>query len=47
MKKDFKTKKGLGRYSEDCFYIDEYILNQYNWTEGFVTWDSNDDSWVE
>ena len=37
VKERFKVKKGFNRFSEDCFYIDEYELDQDNWTDGFVT----------
>jgi len=47
VKFQFKNKKGFNRFSEDCFYIDEYPLDQDNWTEGFITWDSENSSWIE
>ena len=28
VKERFKVKKGFDRHSEDCFYIDEYQLDQ-------------------
>ena len=47
VKNRFKVKQGFNRFSEDCFYIDEYELDQDHWTEGFVTWDSADNKWIE
>ncbi|MDR2940183.1 MAG: hypothetical protein LBV08_07680 [Clostridiales bacterium] len=46
-KNKFKTKKGFNRYSDDCFYIDAYELNQDHWTDGFATWNNADDNWIE
>jgi len=43
----FMTKKGFNRFSEECFYIDEYELDQDHWTDGFVTWDSESNSWID
>ncbi|WP_442855427.1 DUF7336 domain-containing protein [Dorea sp. D27] len=37
VKEKFKMKKGFCRFSDDCFYIDAYEVNQDNWTDGFVT----------
>ena len=47
VKEKLKVRKGFNRFSEDCFYIDEYELDQDNWTDGFVTWDSTDNNWIE
>lgn len=47
VKKQFKIKQGFDRFPEDCFYIDAYELDKDNWIEGFVTWDSETDSWIE
>lgn len=46
VKSQFKLKKGFDRYPEDCFYIDEYQVDEDNWTEGFITWDSENDTWI-
>ena len=43
----FMTKKGFNRFSEERFYIDEYELDQDHWTDGFVTWDSESNSWID
>lgn len=32
----YKHLPGFCEYREDCFHIDEYELNENNWTEGFV-----------
>ena len=37
VKEKSKMKKGFCRFSDDCFYIDAYEVNQDNWTDGFVT----------
>ncbi len=29
--------QGFNEYSKDCFYIDAYIIDEDNWTEGFIT----------
>ena len=47
VKEKFKMKKGFCRFSDDCFYIDAYEVNQDNWTDGFVTWDSEKDTLIE
>ena len=47
VKEKFKSIKGFNRFSQDCFYIDEYNLDQDNWTDGFVTWDAAESSWIE
>lgn len=47
VKKEFKNRKGFNRFSEDFFYIDEYELDQNNWSEGFVTWDGSDNKWLD
>lgn len=47
VKEQFKVKKGFNRFSEDCFYIDEYELDQDNWTEGFITSDSANNIWID
>jgi len=47
VKEQFKAKEGFNRFSKDCFYIDEYELDQNNWTEGFSTWDSENDIWID
>lgn len=47
VKEQYKLKKGFKRFSEDCFYIDEYELDKDNWTEGFITWDSENNSWID
>lgn len=46
-KEQFKIKKGFDRFPEDCFYIDEYKLDQDNWTDGFITWDGENSNWIE
>jgi hypothetical protein len=46
-KDKLKTVKGFNRFSDDCFYIDEYELDLDHWTGGFVTWDSSIDGWIE
>lgn len=47
VKSKFKIKQGFNRFSEDCFYIDEYELDKDHWIEGFVTWDSETQRWIE
>lgn len=47
VKEQLRSKKGFNIFSEDCFYIDEYELDQNNWTEGFSTWDSENDNWID
>lgn len=47
VKELFKNRKGFNRFSEDCFYIDEYELDQNNWSEGFVTWDGSENKWMD
>ena len=47
VKEQIKINPGFNRYPEDCFYIDRYRLNEDHWTEGFITWDSETDSWIE
>ena len=47
IKKSFSKKKGFERFSEECFYIDEYELDQDHWTDGFITWDSETNNWIE
>lgn len=47
VKERYKTKKGFSRFPIDCFYIDEYELDNDNWKEGFITWDSSSQSWIE
>lgn len=47
VKEQIKFNPGFNRYPEDCFYIDRYRLNEDHWTEGFITWDSETDSWIE
>lgn len=47
VKKQYKIKKGFNRFSEDCFCIDEFELNQDHWTEGFITWGNERDTWIE
>ena len=47
VKERLKPKPGYSKYPEDCFYIDRYRLNEDHWTEGFITWDSETDSWIE
>ena len=47
VKERLKPKPGYNKYPEDCFYIDRYRLNEDHWTEGFITWDSETDSWIE
>jgi len=47
VKKKYMTKKGFNRFSEENFYIDEYEVNQDNWTEGFTTWDAENSSWID
>ena len=42
VKKEYINKPGFNKFAEDCFYIDEYELNQNNWTEGFFTWNSGE-----
>ena len=32
-----KTKPGFADYPEDCFVIDKYLVDEDNWTDGFVT----------
>lgn len=43
----FKTKQGFNRFPEDCFYISELEVDQDHWTEGFITWDNETESWIE
>ena len=33
----YKNIVGFNKYPIDCFCIDEYILDEDNWTEGFVS----------
>lgn len=49
IKEQIKAKSGYRQYTEDCFYIDRYYLDKDDkgWTEGFITWDSETDSWIE
>ena len=47
VKQQYKEKKGFNRFPDDSFYIDEYELDKDNWTEGFVTWDNESDTWIE
>lgn len=47
VKEQIKVKPGFNKYSEDCFYIDRYRLNENHWTEGFITYDGETDSWIE
>ena len=44
-----KIKFGFNKFSEDCFCIDRYYLDKdyKGWTEGFITWDGETDSWIE
>lgn len=43
----YKTKKGFNRFPEDCFYIDAYELDKDHWKDGFITYDSSTDEWIE
>lgn len=43
----YKTKKGFNRFPVDCFYIDEYILDQDHWKDGFITYDGSTGDWIE
>lgn len=43
----FLTKQGFNRFPKDCFYIDEYQLDQDHWVEGFITWDGESGTWIE
>ena len=47
VRENFKTKQGFNRFPDDCFYIDRYELDKDHWTDGFVTWDSENDTWIE
>lgn len=47
VKEQVMVKPGFNRHPDDCFYIDRYRLNEDHWTEGFITWDSETDSWIE
>lgn len=47
VKEQLKIKPGFSKYPEDCFFIDRYRLNEDHWTEGFITWDDEADSWIE
>jgi len=47
VKEQFKTIKGFSRFSEECFFIDEYQLDQNHWVEGFITWDGENENWIE
>ena len=40
MKERYKRKKGFNRHPEKCFLINEYIVNEDHWMEGFVTWEN-------
>lgn len=43
----YKSQKGFNRFPIESFYIDEYELDQDKWREGFITWDSSSQSWIE
>lgn len=47
VKEQIKVMPGFNKYSDDCFYIDRYRLNESHWTEGFITYDGETDSWIE
>ncbi len=34
-----KNKKGFKDYPLECFYVDEYMLDKDQWSEGFITFD--------
>lgn len=34
--------KGFNKYPESCFYIDEYLIDEDNWEEGFINSDEID-----
>ena len=34
-----KTAEGFREYPLDCFYITKYMLDEDDWTEGFVSWE--------
>ena len=38
----FKNLEGFRDCSLDCFIIDEYEVDEPNWTEGFITVHSNE-----
>ena len=40
VKERYKRKKGFNRHPEKCFLINEYIVNEDHWMEGFVTWEN-------
>lgn len=42
----FKVKEGFKRFPEECFFMDEYQLDQDHWEEGFITWVSENDTWI-
>lgn len=42
VKREFTVKQGFDKFSEDCFYIDEYELDKDHWTDGFVSSDEID-----
>lgn len=32
-----KNKEGFSSFPENCFYINKYLIDEDNWTEGFIT----------
>lgn len=44
---EYKEKQGFSRFPVSCFFIDEYVLDKNHWEDGFVTWDSEIDDWVD
>lgn len=43
----YKTIQGFNKYSEDCFVIDEYKIDENQWEEGFIAWDAELADWVK
>ncbi|AGV72430.1 DUF7336 domain-containing protein [Lactococcus cremoris] len=39
--------QGFNQFPEDSFNISEEVLDEDNWTEGFITWDGETQEWIE
>ncbi len=39
--------QGFNQFPEDYFNISEEVLDEDHWTEGFITWDGENQEWIE